>query len=256
MTNDRIPPDDVPAIAGHLHRLAAQVAEAEPAQAAGLLSGVLGEAGVLDAVRDLLDTAVDFVQERAQAAGHDPTLYAVWHTLRNAADPLHHEADALHAAPHLFGELPQGPGVSAPKPAAAHAWEQWVPPSAVRDLPAALDAITERLDAGTIPVSAAMLLAPVLDPDGGVLDRLAVLLASASRYAQQHGAAPEVWQDLARVGENLDGWSQALAGTTAEFAQLPTTAPGPARRPALPSRTPAPAPAPDPTPGSAVRRGR
>ncbi|WP_225847289.1 hypothetical protein [Streptomyces sp. HPF1205] len=249
MTIDDIAASPASAVTEPLQALSARIAQAEPAEAAGLLSGVLAAGGVLDAVRDLLETAVTFVEQRTEAAGHDPALYAVWHTLRNVADPLHHEASALHTAPRLLGRLPQGPQDSAPKPPPPHAWEQWVPPSAVRDMPAALDAIAERLEADTIPVSAALLLAPVLDPDGGVLHRLSALLASTSRYAHRHGAAPGLWQDLGRAGQDLDDWSQALAGTTAALTQLPTVAAGPARQPARASQTPPPPPAPGDAPG-------
>lgn len=243
------------AISEHLQALTARITQTEPMEAAGLLSGVLAEGGVLDAVRELLDTAVTFVEQSAEAAGHDPALYALWHTLRNTVDPLHHEADALHTAPQLLRKLPQGPGDPAPKPSAPHAWEQWVPPSAIRDMPAALDAITERLEAGTIPVSAAMLLAPVLDPDGGVIHRLSALLASAARYAHQHGAAPELWQNLGRAGQNLDDWSQTLAGTTTTLTQLPTAASGSARHPARASQAQPPA-APAPAAGDVPGRRR
>jgi hypothetical protein len=237
------------ALTEQLHALTARVTRAEPEEATDLLTGVLAEGGVLDAVRDLLDAAVAFVEERTSAAGHDPVRYAVWHTLRNAGDPLHHDRDALHEAPRLLHELPPGPGHPAPAPPAPHARDRWVPPSLIQDTPAALEAITDILDTDTLPVSAALLVAPVLDPDGGVLHRLSALLASASRYAQRHGAAPGLWQDLGRAGQDLDDWSQALAGATSALAQLPTAAAGPARQPARASPTPPPAPAPVDVPG-------
>lgn len=208
----------VAAVTEGLRALTVRISSAEPTGAADLLAEALAAGGILDAVGELLDAAVAFAEDRAESAGHVPTRYRLWHTLRNVADPLHHEAEALHHLPQLLRELPASPGDPAPEPPPAHTWEKWVPPSAVVDMPAALDAITDRLDAGTI--TAALLLAPVLDPERGVLDRLAVLLAAASRYARRYDAAPEVWQDLGRAGQHLDQTNQTLAGTSAALAAL------------------------------------
>jgi hypothetical protein len=233
------------AVAGHLHALSALITRAEPADAAGLLSGVLAEGGVLDAVRGLLNTAVDFVDDRAQATGQyaNRSLYTLWHILSLSADVLDGQAAEQHRAPQLLQEL-GSPGRPADgQPAGArgrHEPQDWVPPAAIRDAPAALDAISARLDGGTTPITAALLMGPVLDPDGGVLERLSAMLASASRYARHHGADPALWQDLGRASQHLDDISETLADSIAGLAQLPD-ATGPARGPGEPPRLPAPA---------------
>jgi hypothetical protein len=242
---DPAPGSPATAVAGHLHALSALITRAEPADAAGLLSGVLAEGGVLDAVRGLLDTAIDFVDDRAQATGQyaNRSLYTLWHILSFSSDVLDGQAAEQHRAPQLLQEL-GNPGRPADgQPAGArgrHETQDWVPPAAIRDAPAALDAISARLDGGTTPGSAALLMGPVLDPDGGVLERLSAMLASASRYARQHGADPALWQDLGRASQHLDGISETLADSIAGLAQLPD-ATGPARGPGNPPPPPAPA---------------
>jgi hypothetical protein len=249
LTADPAPDDPAAAVAGHLHALGDRITRAEPADAAGLLSGVLAEGGVLDAVRGLLDTAVGFVDDRAQATGRhaDRSLYTLWHILSLSSDLLDGQAADLHRAPRLLRDLssPRVPGEE--RPADGHEPRQpgnWVPPAAIREAPAALDAISARLDGGTTPVTASLFMGPVLDPDGGVLERLSALLASASRYARQRGADPELWQDLSRASQHLFDLSETLAHSIPGLAQLPDTT-GPAggrgKRPGLPAPADGPA---------------
>lgn len=236
------------AVTGHLQDLNARIDQAEPAEAAGLLAGVLAEGGVLDAVRQLLGTATDVVEQQAEASGRiqDRAMYTLWHILRAAADHLDAQANDLHQAPQLLRDLTtpaEGPPATAPEPGRA---QDWVPPATILEAPAALKAITELLDRGTL--SAPLLVAPVLDPDDGILPRLSDLLASASRYAQRHGGETELWQDLGRASQHLGDITETLADSTAALATLP----GATRRPSPAARKP---PAP-PAPGGAAGRRR
>jgi hypothetical protein len=233
--------------------LATRIAQAEPADAAGLLAGVLAEGGVLDAFRGLLGVAIDVVDNHTEATGEhgNPSVYGLWHILSLSADILDDQAADLHGSPQLLqvlttlGTPAEGLPTDVPEQRRP---QDWVAPAAVQEAPAALDAITSRLDAGTAPASAALLVGPVFDPDGGVLERLSELLASASRYAQQHGAETALWQDLGRAGQHLGDISGTLAGAAAGLAKLPATT-GPARGQGKSPGLPAPAPS-----GTAGRR--
>ncbi|WP_433892562.1 hypothetical protein [Streptomyces sp. CA-111067] len=206
---------------------------------------------MLDAVRELLGTASDVVEEQAEATGRiqDRAMYTLWHILCAAADHLDSQAADLHRAPQILRGLttPGAPAEAQPGAAPEERRPQdWVPPAAILEAPAALEAITALLDRGT--VSAPLLVASVLDPDDGVLPRLSDLLASASRYAQRHGGAPELWQDLGRASQHLGDISETLADTASGLATLP----GVTRRPPPAARKP---PAP-PAPGDATGRRR
>lgn len=217
---------------------------------------MLAEGGVLDAVRALVDTAVDVVEQQVEATGRIPdrAMYTLWHILRACADHLDSQAADLYQAPQLLHGLTTPGATAEAQPGAASEQrrpQDWVPPAAIIEAPAALEAITALLDRGT--VSAPLLVAPVLDPDDGVLPRLSHLLASASRYAQRHGGAPELWQDLGRASQQLGDISENLADSTAGLATLP----GATQRPSPPARKAPPAPpAPAPAPGDAAGRRR
>jgi hypothetical protein len=251
----------------------------------GVLDG-LGD--VLAAARDLTMTRLPASQQAEHQKRRE-----LYHQLAVITEDLREHTQELRDASRILRELPrhitpnaptpapepstapvtqpEPHAVELPQPAAApqlrsgepgkasatvsrfHARERWVPPSLIQDAPAALDAITDILEAGTIPVSASLLLSPVLDPDGGVVDCLSAVLAAASGYAQQRGAAPGLWQALGRAGQEIGDISQDLAGAVSGLAELPDCAPGAARDPA---RTrPAP-PAAAPTPPSASGRRR
>ncbi|MFC4034604.1 hypothetical protein ACFO3J_24465 [Streptomyces polygonati] len=189
---------------------------------------MFADGGVLDAVRELLGTAFDFVDQQAEATGRmqDRAVYTLWHLLCAASDNLDAQAADLHRAPQILRDLTtpaEARPATAPEPGRA---QDWVPPAAILETPGALEAITALLDRGT--VSAPLLVAPVLDPDDGVIPRLSDLLASASRYAQRHGGAPELWQDLGRASQHLGDISETLADSSAALATLP----GVIRRPA------------------------
>lgn len=244
-----------------LHQLTARITHGEPAEAVSVLSGVLAEDGVLDAVRGLLDSAIAVVDGRADATrqADNPSVYTLWHILSACADILDDQQDHLHRAPQLLHTLLTDDFTTTrvwarPEPRQP---QDWVPPAGIRETPAALDAICERLDTGTTVHSAALLVTPVFDPDGGVLERLSAMLASTSRYAQVRGATPEFWQNLARAGEQLDDLSQTLAHTSTCLAQLPAPASGPQQRSARTQRasTP-PVPAAESAASAAGRRRR
>ncbi|WUH90383.1 hypothetical protein OG900_09890 [Streptomyces sp. NBC_00433] len=203
---------------------------------------------MLDAVRALLGTAVDVVDKQADATGRtqDRSVYTLWHILCAAADHLDTQATDLHRAPQLLRDLttPGTPSEGGPGAAPEQRQAQdWVPPAAILQAPAALEAITALLDRGT--VSAPLLVAPVLDPDDGVLSHLSDLLASASRYAQRHGSTRELWQALGRASQHLGDISETLADSTAGLATLP----GVTRRPSPAARKPPAPPAPGDAPG-------
>lgn len=230
-------------VSKHLDALTTRITQAEPADAAGLLAGVLAEGGVLDAFRGLLDIATDFVNNHTEATGQhgNQSVYRLWHILSLSADILDDQAADLHGSPQLLqvlttiGTPAEGRPTDVPEQRGP---QDWVPPAAIMEAPAALDAIASRLDAGAAPASAALLVGPVFDPDGGVLERLSELLASASRYAQQRGAEAELWQDLGRAGQHLGDIGGTLAGTAAGLAKLPATtgsAHGQGKSPGLPA---------------------
>ncbi|MEE4544038.1 hypothetical protein V2S66_18930 [Streptomyces sp. V4-01] len=216
---------------------------------------MLAEGGVLDAVRALLDTTIHFVDQQAEATGRtqDRSAYTLWHLLCACADHLDAQAADLHRAPQLLHGLTTSGTPAETRPGAAPEPcrpQDWVPPAAIIETPAALEAITALLDRGT--VSAPLLVAPVLDPDDGVLARMSDLLASASRYAQRHGGAPELWQDLGRASQHLGDISETLADSVTGLATLP----GVTRRPAPAARKPPTPPAPDPARGAGDAAGR
>ncbi|WP_330324670.1 hypothetical protein [Streptomyces pseudovenezuelae] len=85
---------------------------------------------------------------------------------------------------------------------------------------------------------AAQLLVKVLDHDEGVLGRVTELVATGSRFAQEHSQRgilhPEVWLALGRAANELDSVSEDLneyTGTIKQLATPATRAASPAARP-------------------------